>query len=115
MTPELLAIKAATSEMIKGCGGLEASASFCRVGKSALGEYQSINKSECFAPLDVVLDLEPLARARDGWPHVTTALCRAMGGTFVALPEVPLTTSGIHLLLGDLSKEFAEATSAVCT
>ena len=38
MTPELIDLERATAETIKGVGGLEAAAGFCRVGKSVLGD-----------------------------------------------------------------------------
>jgi hypothetical protein len=115
MKPDNLALKFATAEMIKGCDGLENAAEHCRVGKSVLGDNQSINKPDSFIALDVVRDLERLSRDREGWPHVTLELCKSMGGTFVPLPEVPVSTAGVHMMLGDMSKEFGEATAAVCT
>lgn len=114
MKPEAIALKAATSEMIKGVGGLEAAALFCRVGKSALSDNQSPNKPDSFVALDVVADLEPLARARDGWPHVTQALCRQLGGVFVAEPDVPPSEGDVLAVLADASREFADVTQVVC-
>ena len=115
MTPEKLALKRATREMIKGVGGLEAAAPYCRVGKSALGEYQSDHKSDCFVTLDVIADLEPLARARDGWPHVTQALCATMGGVFVAVPESAASSGDLLDMMATLSGEFNDTTRAVCS
>lgn len=114
MTPDRIALKVATTEMIKGVGGLEAAAAHTRVGKSMLAEYGSPNKSDTFVPIDVVLDLEPLTRERSGWPHVTQALCKAMGGTFVAEPEVPATSADLLMLCSQLSTEFNDAVNAVC-
>lgn len=114
MTPDRLALKVATSEMNKGVGGLEAGAAFTRVGKSMLADYGSLNRPDSFVPIDVVLDLEPLSRERTGWPHVTQALCRAMGGTFVAEPEVPATSADLLTLCGQLSAEFNDSVNAVC-
>jgi len=114
MTPEKIAMKRATQDMIRGVGGVEDSAKFCRVGKSVLSDYGSPNKPDCFAPLDVVADLEPLARARDGWPHVTRALCTAMGGVFVAIPENDVTPRDLLALLGDKARESGELTAAIC-
>lgn len=114
MTPDTLALKAATAEMIKGVGGLEAAAGFCRVGKSVLGDNQSINRADSFVALDVVAALEPLARERSGWPHVTRALCQRMGGVFVAVPEA-MPAGGVLLeLLGQQAKENADVSQSVC-
>ena len=114
MTPERIRLKQATAEMIKGCGGLEASASFCRVGKSALGDNQSVNRPDSFVAIDVVQDLEPLARDRDGWPHVTRALAASMGFALVRLPESLPSDSDLLLLLAKLTKEGGDIASAIC-
>lgn len=114
MTPEKLDLKRATQEMIRGVGGLEAAAGFCRVGKSVLGDNQSISKPESFVALDVVEDLEPLARDRDGWPHVTRAMCRHMGGVFVAIPEGRATGADLMGMLARKVKEGADVSSSLC-
>lgn len=113
MIPERLALKRATADMVKGAGGVEAAAAFTRVGKTLLADYGSPNRP-AFVPIDVVADLEPLTRDREGWPHVTQALCKAMGGTFVAEPEVPVTGADLFGKLAQLSSEFADVTRAVC-
>jgi hypothetical protein len=114
MKPESIALKVATSEMIKGVGGLEAAAGFCRVGKSVLGEAQSINCPDRFVAIDVVADLEPLARDREGWPHVTRALCRHMGGVFVPLPSKAPGRDDLIGAVGRLAKEAADVTQSIC-
>jgi len=114
MTPEQLDLKRATAETIKGVGGLEAASTFCRVGKSALSDNQSVNHPESFVAIDVVADLEPLARERSGWPHVTRALCRRMGGVFVSLPAQPATGADLFTLLARKMQEGADVNSALC-
>jgi hypothetical protein len=114
VTPEKLNLKRATGEMLKGVGGLEAASGFCRVGKSALGDNQSVNKPESFVALDVIADLEPLARDRDGWPHVTRALAAAMGFVLVKLPEAQATTADLLNLVGRHAKEGSDVSQAVC-
>jgi len=114
MTPEKLALKRAFAETVKGVGGLETAATFCRVGKSVLGANQSVNEDESFAALDVIADLEPLARDRAGWPHVTQALCLQMGGTFVALPDAPTSKEGLLTLLARQAQEQNDLTQAIC-
>jgi hypothetical protein len=115
MTPETLALKRATAEMLKGVGGLEAAAGFCRVGKTILGDNQSVNRPDSFVALDVIADLEPLARDRDGWPHVTRALAAAMGFVLVKLPEAPATNADLLNLIGRHAKEGGDVSQAVCT
>lgn len=114
MTPEALALKKATHEMIKGCGGLDAAEPYARVGTSNLSDYYNPNKPNYFVPLDVVADLEPLARAREGWPHVTQALCQTMGGVFVSLPDAPASGSDLLAMMSKLSGEFNDTTGAIC-
>jgi hypothetical protein len=114
MKPERIALKLATSEMIRGVGGLEAAAGFCRVGKSVLGEAQNINCTDRFVAIDVVADLEPLARDREGWPHVTRALCLQMGGVFVPVSKEPVSRCDLIGSVGRLAKEAADVTQAIC-
>lgn len=114
MTPELLDLKRATAETIKGVGGLEAAAGFCRVGKSVLGDNQSANRPDSFMALDVIAALEPLARERSGWPHVTRALCRRMGGVFVPVPDGRASGGELAELLARKIKEGADVSSALC-
>lgn len=115
MKPERIGLKIATGEMIKGLGGLEAAAGFCRVGKSALHEAQSLNCPDRFVAIDVVADLEPLARDRDGWPHVTRALCHLMGGVFVLVPDRPAEREDLIGSVGRLAKEAADVTQSICS
>jgi hypothetical protein len=114
MRPERIALKLATGEMIKGVGGLEAAAGFCRVGKSVLGDAQNVNCPDRWATIDVVADLEPLTRDREGWPHVTRALCHLMGGVFVTVPESAPVREDLIGSVGRLAKEAADVTQAVC-
>lgn len=114
MTPELLAIKRASGELVKGVGGLEAAAGFCRVGKSTLSDAASVNKPGCFLTVDVVQDLEPLARERSGWPHVTRALAAGMGFALVQLPEALPDAGDLLRLLAEQSKEAGDVANSVC-
>lgn len=113
MTPELRAAKRATREMIKGVGGLEAAAPYCRVGKSVLGEAQSDTTPHRYVPVDVVAALEPLAREREGWPHVTAWLCGQMGGVFVMVPEGAASDSDVLRGFGKMSREFGDTSEAI--
>lgn len=114
MTPERLALKRATDAMLSGVGGQTKAAPFTRVGQSTLSTYASVHHRDAFIPIDVVADLEPLAREREGWPHVTQALCAVMGGAFVALPDVPTDDADLLTMLGRLSKEAGDVTQALC-
>ena len=114
MKPETIALKNACREMIRGVGGLEAAEPFCRVGSTKLAEYYSLNHADRFAPIDVIADLEPMARDREGWPHVTSALCKMMGGAFLPLPARTATAGDVFGLLASLSKELSDVTGVIC-
>lgn len=111
LTPEKIAAKRATREMIAGAGGVEAAAPFCRVGKSKLSENQNEACEDSFVALDVVLDLEPLARSRPGWPHVTRFLCQQVGGAFVPLPNVGTPAGDVHAGAATHAKEANDVTT----
>lgn len=114
MTPTLRALKIATQETISGVDGLDKAASFCRVGKTQLSDYQNVNRPDSYMPLDVIAKLEPLARDREGSPHITHLLCQLMGGVFVAVPDTPVTTGRLLETMAALHSEFSEVTQAVC-
>jgi hypothetical protein len=113
-TPEKLALKRATGEMIRGVGGLEAAAGFCRVGKSVLGCNQSPNEPDSFVALDVLADLEPLARGREGWPHVTRALAAQQGFALVKLPDALPEAGDLLHLVARQAREGGAIASAIC-
>ena len=106
-------LKIKFGELVGRIGGLEAAASFCRVGKSALARYASVVQAdaECFAPVDVVRDLEALA----GEPIVTTTLCAMADGVFVAVANAPAGTGDLLGMMSTLSSEFNDTTRAICT
>jgi hypothetical protein len=114
VTPEKRALKRATVETLKGVGGVDAAANYCRPGKSQLSDYGNENRPDSFMPLDVIADLEPLARDREGSPHITHLLCQLMGGVFVAVPDTPVTTGRLLETMAALHSEFSQVTQAVC-
>jgi hypothetical protein len=111
LTPDKIALKRATADVIAGVGGVEAAANFCRVGKSKLSENQTPQNEDSFAALDVIADLEPLARARPGWPHVTRLFCRANGGAFVELPQAQSAGHDLAGCAAAHAKEASEVTA----
>ncbi len=105
-------LKIKFGELVGKIGGLEAASSFCRVGKSTLARYASNVQSdaECFAPIDVVRDLEALA----GEPVVTSTLCAMADGVFVAVPNTPAATGDLLAMMSALSGEFNDTTRVIC-
>lgn len=105
-------LKVRFGELVAKVGGIEAAASLTRVGKSAIARYASLNpaEAECFAPVDIVRDLEAVA----GEAIVTAALCTMADGTFVALPDAPATREDLLTLLARQAKEQSDTTAAIC-
>lgn len=117
MTPEKIALKRAFGDVIKGVGGLDEAARLCRIGKSSLAEQTSVHHAERFPALDVLADLEPLARERSGWPHVLREYARQLGFhvTPIDAADAPeRMTPAAHLAAisreaGDVFAELADA------
>jgi hypothetical protein len=65
-------LKAAARRLIKSCGGVEAAAMATRVNKSALSDYQNVDKPDHFMPADVIADLE----YDIGQPIMTSAMAK---------------------------------------
>lgn len=104
---ELLRIKAATRELTRGNGGLEAAARLTRVDFAHLSRYQ-LQHDGLFIPADIVADLE---RAAGDLP-VTRVLADLNGHLLVPKPPAfgnPLFVS--HL--AQVSKECGEAIGAL--
>ncbi|MDX3885569.1 MAG: hypothetical protein QHC65_14200 [Sphingomonas sp.] len=114
LTPEKLALKRASAEVVKGVGGYEAAAGFCRLGKTRLGQVCSTAHPDEFMPLDVLLDLEPLAKDRPGWPHVTRMLAKAQGFELFREPEVEPELGDWHEQMGELAEHSGAITSGLC-
>ena len=105
------ALKAVTRKLVRECGGTLYAET--RVGKTKLAEYGSANAPECFAPIDVIADLE-----RDAGPIVTAELARIAG--YVLTPTEAAGPArqdpNEHVLaiaehLGELSRVIREAQS----
>ncbi len=115
-----LTIKAATRNLAKLCGGVEAAATETRIEKTGVGDYGNINKMGSFAPVDVIADLEMAA----GEPVVTRALAKIAGYALVptadaegvrgvvceiAAHQPVLLAAEIAVLLGKLQEDSLQA------
>lgn len=67
-------IKTATQAAIKVVGGVDAAASFVRVGRSQLSDYQN-RHSQSVVPVDVAIDLDTSAQE----PFILAAMALAEG------------------------------------
>ncbi|SNS53698.1 hypothetical protein SAMN06295912_108139 [Sphingomonas laterariae] len=117
LTPEKIALKRATGEMIKGVGGLEVAAMHCRVGKTRLAQAadaRNPDNAEQFVAIDVVQDLEPLARGRAGWPHVLRELATSMGFDLVERPTAEPDSDDWHEQMSELAEAGAGITRGLC-
>lgn len=108
LLPRQVALKIAFRTLIERIGGVELASTMCRVGKSNLSDYCSIN-TDSFAPIDVVADLQEHARASE----VTQALAIRNGDVIVKIPAAP---AGARDWLGGmaaLSREIGDAQSRI--
>ncbi|SEM88663.1 hypothetical protein SAMN05192583_1406 [Sphingomonas gellani] len=105
-------LKIAFGELVARAGGVEAAAGFCRVGKSTLARYYALGPAdeECFAPVDVVRDLEALV----GEPMVTRVLVTMAEGIFLPQPTAPARRGDLLSMLADAAKEHSDLTQKLC-
>lgn len=105
-------LKLAFGELVARCGGVEAAAGFCRVSKSTLARYYSLGQpdAECFAPVDVVRDLEALV----GEPIVTRSLATMADHALLRIPSLPARRADLLAILAEASAEHAQLTQKVC-
>ena len=106
-------LKLTFRDLIAACGGVEAAAACCRVGKSMIANYASLvpAHAESFAPIDVVQCLEAIA----GEPIVTRLMASEAGGVFVALPDAPADRGELLGLIAAHAREASDMTTAICT
>ena len=64
--------------------------------------------------LDVVADLEPLTRGREGYPHVTRLLAAMQGFALVRLPEALPGKGELLKLAARQAREGGRITHAIC-
>ncbi len=94
-------LKLATRRQIAACGGLEAAAAGTRVGKSELGNYQSLHRPGRYIPIDIAADLTACSRALD----IAEALAAIAGAWVVPVADTPVELKGEII-------EFAEHAAA---
>lgn len=108
-TPAQRHLKRLSERLIKAVGGVEAAASYCRIGKTQLSDCCNPNVA-AFLPADAVEDLEGAA----GEPLVTRWLARATAHLLVPLPEGPEDEDGLMASLAELTSELGDVARAVC-
>lgn len=99
------AVKAAFRLLVQEAGGPVAAAKITRVSDTMLSNYGNPNNEDCFAPIDVVADLE----AEVGTPIVTCKLADLMGFDLVPRngpDKLEIEHIGRHL--GDVSSAMTE-------
>lgn len=101
---QLQALKTACSNLIEYNGGCAAVADKTRVGASALYNYTNRNNATCFAPLDIIYELESAA----GTYPVTHALCRAHG-----IIPITIKTSDDHSAIAQSIAKIAKEQSDI--
>lgn len=78
LTPDQLALKAATRAAVKAAGGQDFVANEVGRAQSRISDYCSSTVAE-FMPLEIVARVEELGAGSPGHPHITRALARRQG------------------------------------
>lgn len=109
LSPSELALKLACREAVKAAGGQDFVAGECSRTQSRISDWCSPNTAE-FMPIDVIQRIEALGAGAPGHPHVTRALARAQGGSFMPVPsgQVVLATPLLGQLLADVAGESSD-------
>lgn len=105
-------IKAATKDLQRAVGGVEAAAEISGKSKSQHGRFQSPHDPD-FATIADVIAMERVAHGTAGHPQVTRLLCAQAGGLFVPLPEAIDEGDGLSLLACELAAEVGDVARAV--
>lgn len=92
LSPQELALKAATRDAVRAAGGQEFVAGEVGRTQSRISDYCSPNVRE-FMPLDIAARVEALSAGAPGHPHITRAMARA-AGMAVIVPEACLPEQG---------------------
>jgi hypothetical protein len=101
-----MALKAASRELVKACGGVTRAAQFTRVAESNLSRACSDHENQ-YLPMDVVADLE----SECGKPIVTQALAALSHMSVTERPRSVRVSDHIRCI-GDVSREFSEWVAA---
>ena len=114
LSPEKQGLKNATRDLVRAVGGQEACPPFARHGRhQTYSDFGNHEKSDCFMPVDVILDLESVTRGKSGHPIVSAYLCRLAGGVFVKLPQACPEEEGFLAALSALTCDFSELTTGL--
>lgn len=105
-------LKAATRELQRAVGGLEAAAEITGKGKSQHGNYQNLSMPD-FATIEAIADMEAVAHGTPGFPQVTSLLCQMAGGVFVPLPEMPDTDEAPAMFVMRLASELGAVSGSI--
>lgn len=96
--------------LVEAVGGVEAAASFCRVGKSQLSDFGNENLLS-FMPADVIDDLEALVAD----PLYTRWQARERGFAMVPLPDPHAPATRWSRFVAALGKEGGDLIAGICT
>ncbi|TXC73940.1 hypothetical protein FSZ31_04255 [Sphingorhabdus soli] len=103
---------AATREMQRGVGGIEAAAEITGKSKSQHGRFQSPHDSDLPTVGDIAM-IEDISRGDPAHPAVTRLLCQLAGGVFVPLPAHDGDLPGLADSVVSLSCELGDVANAI--
>lgn len=113
IAPHLQAGKLAFDALVTAFGGQDAASAETGKSQPRICDYGRPNVA-AFPPLDVIDTLEARTHGTDGWPHVTSWLCRRRGGIFLALPRATGTGARWGRLAAELTKDAAVLVNGIC-
>jgi hypothetical protein len=115
MPPADQALKRAAAQLVSAAGGCDAAASLCRVGKSQLAAFGSINEPDRFMPVDVLRDLAAVTHGHAGQLALLGLLAADAG--CVLVPVAAAAPRGLDALaaIACFSKEAAELVAALAS
>ena len=112
LPPDKQALKVRTKELWQAAGGVEAAASYTRVGRSQLSDASNRNLP-CFLSVDALVDLEDVTRDTPGWPVMTRHLAQRQGFILMPVPELPSSAAAMHDVIGAVLTQTGEAVATL--
>lgn len=106
------ALALATRRAIEAAGGLDRCSEETAIGRSQLSRCGSVNERDSISIRDgVTIDL--IGQRSEGHPFITKAMCRQLGGVFVALPQAHGEGDGLTLTVVELAGELGDLSDSV--
>lgn len=100
-------LKLAVRDSIADCRGIEKAAVAAGRQQSTAGLWNNLNQRD-MPPVDCATQMDALAIANGGAPHITAAMAAELGRVLVELPDAATARDCWHRIMADLSAEGAD-------